>query len=217
MGIGSGSLGDRKAQYPGPSVTALLEPFRDRQESIPEEVAPNDAFEILKNQRRRRTFQLLEAHGGRTTLSDLAEEIAAMENGIDRRAISSAQRKCVYVGLYQRHLPKMDDAGVVEFDKRSGDVTLTVIGRKLWQWRNEKRTTEGTGRETYWPTLYFSIGTLNLGVLAIDRLQMAYIGAMAAILSVFLAVVTVHFCLDRGCIGLLERVMAPLSFEDRTV
>lgn len=45
-----------------------------------------------------------------------------METSIERRAISSDRRTCVYIGVYQRHLLKMADVGVVEFDQRSGEV-----------------------------------------------------------------------------------------------
>ncbi|QWC20762.1 hypothetical protein KI388_01090 [Halorubrum sp. 2020YC2] len=55
----------------------------------------------------------------------MAEQIAAWENGIDTAEISSSERKRVYTALQQSHLPKMDDAGVVEFNKDRGVVEPT--------------------------------------------------------------------------------------------
>jgi hypothetical protein len=54
----------------------------------------------------------------------MAEFIAAKENDITVQQLSSSQRKRVYIGLYQCHLPKMDAAGVVDFDKNRGTIVL---------------------------------------------------------------------------------------------
>jgi hypothetical protein len=46
-------------------------------------------FELLKNQRRRDALAFLKATDGRTTLSDMAEHIAAKENDVPVEAINS--------------------------------------------------------------------------------------------------------------------------------
>lgn len=79
-------------------------------------------FELLKNSRRRETLRYLDDHDGEASLSEVAEHIAAVENDTTPRAITSQQRKRVYVGLYQSHLPKMDDAAVIEFEKNRGTI-----------------------------------------------------------------------------------------------
>ncbi len=79
-------------------------------------------FEILKNSRRRQTLRFLYENEGETTLSEVAEHIAAIENDTTVKAISSAQRKRVYVGLYQCHLPKMDDTDVIDFEQNRGTI-----------------------------------------------------------------------------------------------
>jgi hypothetical protein len=89
-----------------------------------EELSLSTTFELLKNRRRRDTISYLLEHEGRSTLSDLAEHIAALENGIEVVQLSSDQRKRVYIGLYQCHLPKLDKAGVIDFDKNRGTVVL---------------------------------------------------------------------------------------------
>lgn len=88
------------------------------------ELPLDQLFEILKNSRRRETIRYLHENGGDATLSDLAEHIAAIENDTTIRAISSSQRKRVYVGLYQCHLPKMDDTDVVDFNQNRGTIEL---------------------------------------------------------------------------------------------
>lgn len=85
---------------------------------------PKDViFGLLSVERRRRVIAYLDDNEGETTVGELAEEIAAIENNTEVRLLSSQQRKRVYVGLYQCHLPKLDDADVIEFDNARGTVT----------------------------------------------------------------------------------------------
>jgi hypothetical protein len=95
------------------------------------ELPLDQVFEILKNSRRRETLRYLNENDGSATLSDVAEHIAAIENDTTVRAISSTQRKRVYVGLYQCHLPKMDDVAVVNFNKDRGTIELGPTASQL--------------------------------------------------------------------------------------
>lgn len=91
-----------------------------------------EIFTVLKNPRRRKTLEYLEGNDGAADLGDLAESLAARENDIEVEALSSTQRKRVYISLYQVHLPKMDDLGVIEFDKHRGTIELTEAGEILF-------------------------------------------------------------------------------------
>lgn len=68
------------------------------------------ALKLLKNERRRLVF---DAFGDDETVTtrELAESIAAVE--VDR-VPDSDERNRVYIALYQEHLPRMDEAGVLE-------------------------------------------------------------------------------------------------------
>jgi hypothetical protein len=79
-------------------------------------------FSTLKNQRRRYVLHYLDVTDGPVALGDLAEQIAAWENDKEPRLITSSERKRVYVGLYQCHLPKLDDSGAVSYNKPRGIV-----------------------------------------------------------------------------------------------
>ncbi|WP_435346395.1 DUF7344 domain-containing protein [Haloarchaeobius sp. HRN-SO-5] len=95
----------------------------EQTEDEPEsETLPLDiVFEIIRNERRRLVLQYLdEIDEDEVTLSDLAEHIAAIENDTTVQSLSAQQRKRVYVGLYQCHLPKMADSGIVDFNKNRG-------------------------------------------------------------------------------------------------
>lgn len=88
------------------------------------ELKPNDLLEILSNRRRRLLWRLLKRESGEIDLNDASRRIAARENGIDPEAVDYDQRKSVYNSLRQFHCQKMDDAGLIEFDKRESVVRL---------------------------------------------------------------------------------------------
>lgn len=75
---------------------------------------------ILKNQRRRAVLRYLQTVEDEVKLGTLAEHIAASECDKDISRITSSERKRVYVGLYQSHLPKMADVGAISYNKPRG-------------------------------------------------------------------------------------------------
>mgnify|MGYP006273651751 CR=1 FL=1 len=79
-------------------------------------------FDVLRNQRRRDVLRYLEASSDPIPIGELAEQLAAWENDKSVAELTSSERKRMYVGLYQSHLPKMDDLDVVDFDKPRGVV-----------------------------------------------------------------------------------------------
>ncbi len=100
-------------------ITSVTE--RGDSRSLPKDVI----FELLKNRRRREVLTYLLDTDGTVTLGELAEQIAAWENDTTVNALSSDQRKRVYVALYQTHLPKMDDAGIIDYDQDRGLIALS--------------------------------------------------------------------------------------------
>lgn len=94
---------------------------------------PKDViFGLLSAQRRRRVLAYLAENEAETTLSDLADHIAALENDVEIRLLDSQQRKRVYVALYQCHLPKMDDADVIDFNQSRGAVVRRPEADQLY-------------------------------------------------------------------------------------
>ena len=89
----------------------------------PSAVDLDHVFDVLRNRRRRDVLRYLEQASAPVPISDLAEQLAAWENDTSVAELTSSERKRMYVGLYQSHLPKMDDLDVVDFDKPRGVVT----------------------------------------------------------------------------------------------
>jgi hypothetical protein len=96
---------------------------------------PKDViFGLLSAERRRRVLEYMAEHGEQTTLSDLADHIAALENDTEIRLLNSQQRKRVYVALYQCHLPRMDDADILNFENARGTVELRPNAAQLYHY-----------------------------------------------------------------------------------
>ncbi|UPW01081.1 hypothetical protein M0R88_03020 [Halorussus gelatinilyticus] len=86
---------------------------------------PDDAFRAISNSRRRSVILSLAQNGDVLSVSDLAVEIAAIENLIDPSDVTSKQRTRVYISLIQSHLETLDDTGAAVYDSRSKQVAPT--------------------------------------------------------------------------------------------
>jgi DNA-binding transcriptional ArsR family regulator len=99
-----------------------LEPTHETTADAAPGLATDRRFKLLKNRRRRAVIRYLAEHRDPTTRSELAEVIAAGEEGIDVSELDSSQRKRVYVSLYQTHLPALERDDVIEYDGDRGTV-----------------------------------------------------------------------------------------------
>ncbi len=85
----------------------------------------DELYDVLSNRRRRYVIHALKRREQPIELGELANQIAAWESDTTEQSVSSDARKSVYTSLQQAHLPKMDEANVVEFDKDRGVVDAT--------------------------------------------------------------------------------------------
>lgn len=75
-------------------------------------------LDLLSNRRRRYVLYYLRKEGETVSLAELAERIADWDESETRST------EAVVADLYHSHLPRMDDAGVVDFDDAANAVTL---------------------------------------------------------------------------------------------
>lgn len=80
-------------------------------------------FATLKSQRRRYIVYYLHQQG-ELAVDELAELIAASENGGDRATVTNDEQETMEVGLIHTHLPKLDGAGIIEYDDTTQRVRL---------------------------------------------------------------------------------------------
>ena len=83
-------------------------------------------FKMLSNQRRRYVLHYMKQRRADqpVTIRTLSEQIAAWENSVACADVNPKQRKRIYTALHQTHLPKMDQLGILNYDRNRGTVSL---------------------------------------------------------------------------------------------
>lgn len=81
---------------------------------------PDTVAKLLGVERRRRAIEFLARHGD-CSFDDVVDYVTLETRGPD---YPKKARKAVYVSLYQNHVPRLEDAGVLEFDKPRGHITV---------------------------------------------------------------------------------------------
>ncbi|ELY70755.1 hypothetical protein CYV19_03095 [Natronobacterium gregoryi SP2] len=135
----------------------------------------DELFEMLSNRRRRYVLHQLMQEDERIDVGTLSEEIAASEDGIDLQAVSSTDRKRVYTALHQSHLPKMDEAGVLEFNKDRGFVEPTPALEDVEIYMDVVH-----GREIPWSDYYIGLTALSGVLLALTASGIGPFGAVSS-------------------------------------
>lgn len=91
-----------------------------------------EIFDVLSNERRQWVLQYLKRHPERRVeLRELVDHVAAWENETTLEGLHTDERKRVYTALRQNHLPKLDEAGIVEYEHLRGEVELTDRARHV--------------------------------------------------------------------------------------
>lgn len=118
-------------------------------------------YKMLANERRRYTIHYLKDQAGAVELGDLAEQVGAWEHDTTPDQLTSAQRKTVYTALQQRHLPKLDEAGLLDFDKRAGTVEPAASLTKL-----DIYAEVVPSGEFPWSQYYLGLSTISVALMA---------------------------------------------------
>lgn len=88
---------------------------------------PVEIYTLLGNQRRLlviRFLALFEA-GVSIEVRQVARIIRSIEGGTSPRLVSTEDYESVYNGLIQTHLPKLAAEGLIKYDERCKEVTVT--------------------------------------------------------------------------------------------
>lgn len=125
-------------------------------ESTPD-VSDDVIFDILRNRRRRIALEHLRTKGigTRVSLDELATTVAARENDCTQEELTSKQRKRTYVALKQSHLPKLADAGVIDYEPDRGWIALTERAAVC-----DVYFEVVAGRELPWSLYYLGLGAV---------------------------------------------------------
>ena len=162
------------------------------------ELSRDELFALLSSARRRYVLQYLSRSGGTADFEELTLSVAAWENEAEPEEIDETDRKRVYVSLYQTHLPRLEDNGVVEFDQDAGVISAGPHAREVARFiREDDDDADAPSR----PLLYGALGVVGLAVTVTDVGPFAGVPdvAVGAVLILALLVLaTVHYLRDAG-------------------
>lgn len=173
-------------------------------------ISHDECFDLLSNHRRRYTLHYLQQNSSSAGLGPLAEQIAAWENETSVEDLSYDQRKRVYTSLQQVHLPRMDDAGVVEFDDREGVVEIGPAAEDLDIYLEVVQ-----GREVSWSLFYSGLALMNALAVGAFAMGLGFLSTLPAVavamfvVTTFLIASLVHLYLTRTEMRLGESEQPP--------
>ncbi|WP_290812368.1 hypothetical protein [Halovivax sp.] len=89
-----------------------------------DELSQAELFDVFSNARRRMAVRFLKERNGTCDLAPLVEQVAAWENDVPPDEVTRAQRRRVYISLYQTHLPMLEEHGIVDWDPEAHLIEL---------------------------------------------------------------------------------------------
>lgn len=126
------SLRGVKRQRPAEKTeTVTVDDGAEIGDQTTEKLTKSQAFDALRNSRRRAAIVCLRERGENMSVNELATCVAAEEYDVSPEELSSEQYKRVYTGLYQCHLDRAADLGIVDFDSDENTVRLREEASQL--------------------------------------------------------------------------------------
>ncbi len=142
-------------------------------ESTDTSLSQDVVFELLSSPRRRYILYYLRTVDEPIQLTTLAEQVAAWENETDVDSITEQERKRVYVSLYQTHVPRLDEAGVIEYDNDSGLVSLAGEATEIDVYL------DSTAERISWQWLYLLLAVASAGLLGVTAAGIGIFGTLS--------------------------------------
>lgn len=146
-------------------------------------LSKSEAFDVLRNSRRRNAITCLRERDEEMSVTELTTCVAAKEYDVAPEELSSEQYKRVYTGLYQCHLDRADELGVVEFDSDDNTVRLRDEAARLDPFLEDPGT-PGSAR------VEFGIGLVVALIVSLSSLGVGPFGVIPASLLAPLTIVT---------------------------
>lgn len=148
-----------------------------------------EVFELLYNPRRRYTLELMVGRARPFSMTELVECIAAEENDVPIGELERQQRRRVHVSLYQTHLPLLDEAGAIEYDRRADRIVPGPGIRELTPYLDTGPTTTIPWRQYYGWLLAGATGLSVFALAAPIGLSLSALAFCVSMLFLALALV----------------------------
>ncbi|QCC58085.1 hypothetical protein NP511_06000 [Natrinema thermotolerans] len=155
----------------------------------------DEIFHLLQNERRRMVLRYLRGTNGPVRMRDVAEQVAAWEHDTTVEGLTSTQRQRVYIPLYQSHLSKLDNAGLIEYQKNRGIVERKPLADRVDTFLeldpSEDSPDETAAESPDWQDSYIFATVVSYAILLGAVMEMPFtsllsgIGLSALILSLF--------------------------------
>lgn len=146
-----------------------------------DDIEPETVHEVLRNHRRRLTLKYLKKRLEPVSVRELSERIAEIEANVT--PTPRDLRQSVYNSLHQTHLPKLDDFGIVNYDKDRKMVFLEEGAKELDVYMGIS-----TPFGITWATFYRTIGVMSLLLIVLAETNVPVVSALdpVVVATVFL-------------------------------
>ena len=120
-------------------------------------------------------------------MGDLAEQVAAREYDTTVEQLSSKQRQRVYIPLYQNHLPKLDDEGIIDYNQSRGVVERKPLADQFTPYLNIHSNLDDDGGDDAegtvptvnpWGKYYLGVSVLGTALLVAKWFEMGLVSTM---------------------------------------
>ena len=132
-------------------------------------------YTILANERRRHTLEHLGNVGGVVTVHELSALVAGHETG--ESPPPKRCRESVYTSLVQTHLPKLEELGVIEYDRETQTIEVSRHARDVALYTEVVASAGVT-----WSEVYRTLGVASLTGLLASLLGVPLVSAVDPVL-----------------------------------
>ena len=150
--------------------------MRLRNDTLPAE----QVYAILANERRRHALEQLRSTGGTVSVNELSTLVACHETG--ESPPPKRSRESVYTSLVQTHLPKLEAAGVIAYDRDTQTIELSKGARDVGLYTEILAPGGAT-----WSELYRALAVSSLLVVLAALLGVPLLSAVDPVLWTSLA------------------------------
>lgn len=190
------------AQAQEQSVSAEQAEHPEEEQSL----AKDDIFHILQNERRRQVLRHLKGVDETVEMREIAEKIAAWENDTTVANLYSDQRQRVYIALYQSHLPKLDDLGVINYNQSRGTIEPTPLIDDVTQYLDrDAADTEGDHSSRVRGSMEWAPPAASLGVVTISLIIATQAGLFPVTLGGLVAAVLIAGVVTAASVHAISR------------
>lgn len=162
--------------------------------SFDTELPREEVFDVLSNERRQCVLHYLkQVDGRRVELREVVDYVTAWENNAAIGDVSSDERKRVYTALRQSHLPRLEEAGIIEYEHLRGEIELTDRAEEVQMYLEYVPK-----HDIPWSEYYLGLAAVSAALVAVTWLGIYPFGGLSGIVlagilaAIFLASALVH-------------------------